>query len=258
MLNKEVFNQHAWERVTQYANLPIHDQFVPVPYYISVGERMWTQLMQNAGVSTEQIAQVKSDFHNCQVPYAWFRGKGTPDEIAKATVEISQTMGLPLDRASGETIREFMKLYDLGIDCSGLVYQVLYHAFDSNGRLQDLQNNLNWKDPNKRSVFQAGAFVFVGPDTTPVSPDNIQPLDLLVFHSPIQGINHVALFLEDGSDLVVVQSTIAIPQTGINASAYHTEDGKPQFGFQPEIGPSWELLYQQGRLEFRRLACLDD
>ncbi len=256
MLSKERLNLAAWERVGEYANLPIHQEQVPVPYYISVSERMWTELMHRAQIPAEQIRQVKAEFHNRQIPFAWYRGKGTPQEIAEATIKVSQTMGLPLDHASADTIREFMKLYGLGIDCSGLVYQTLYHAFSAQDQLPTLQENLNWQDPKKRTVYQAGAFVFAGSETTIVSPDQIEPLDLLIFHSRVQGINHVALFLEGDGDLVVIQSTIAIPQTGINASRYHCEDGQPQFEFHPEIGPTWELLYQEGRLEFHRLNCL--
>ena len=58
-----------------------------------------------------------------------FGGKGTPQEIKKATLQKAREAGVNLREMSEEEIRKFMKQKRIGLDCSGFAFQILAFLF---------------------------------------------------------------------------------------------------------------------------------
>ena len=57
--------------------------------------------------------------------YGPYGGKGTPQEILKATIEAARQESINLHDLSSGEIYAFMKKNRIGIDCSGFAYQIL-------------------------------------------------------------------------------------------------------------------------------------
>lgn len=60
-------------------------------------------------------------------------GKSTAVELRQNTEQIAQEVGFDIDSASALEIADFMRDQKLGIDCSGLVYQLFDKAFKEMG-----------------------------------------------------------------------------------------------------------------------------
>jgi hypothetical protein len=250
-------NRYCWERVGEYQSLNICGQEVSTPYFINRIEEFFVQLMKNAGISHSKIIKVTTAYRERSVPYGWYKGKGTPQEITNSVREISEIVGLPLEGSSAESITDFMKLYGLGIDCSGFVYNTLDYAFRKQGYPNLLNELLDWEDPAKRSVYRAGTFTFASKASEVIKPQEVRPLDLVLLKlSDLRTYNHIALTLRDGDvegeGLVVVQSSLNTP-TGVNITKMALNNGVPVFDYIPDFGKRWAELYECGRLEFRRL-----
>ena len=240
-----------------YSELTIYSQKVSTPYFINNIERYFYGGMRKVGISEKKIAQFHKLYKNSKILFAWYRGKGTPEEIILATKTISNKVGLPLNHASKEVIREFMQLYGIGVDCSGFVYEVLRLSFNKVGEEKKFTESLNWKN-GKIGASRAGVFVFSGRASIKVEPKNIQPLDLILEKDGSGKYDHMAIILRENSKLIIAQSSIGKSPFGINISRFSIKKGLPIFEYQPEIGNNWEKLYRMGLLEFRRLKILTD
>lgn len=53
-----------------------------------------------------------------------YKGKGTPSQITRATIDTAKRHNLDLRKLSPSDIRRFMEHHRIGIDCSGLVYHM--------------------------------------------------------------------------------------------------------------------------------------
>ncbi len=259
-MNVYKLNKYCLKRVRDYQKLDIYGREVITPYYINIIERHFVLLMRGAKIKRETIEKVRSLYKKRKIPYGWYRGKGTPEEISKATVNISESVGLSLKDSNPEVIQEFMKLYGLGIDCSGFVYNVLEYSLIKAGDSRLLVNILDWTDSITKDVFNAGSRVFAGKASIIINLKDIIPLDLILIRS--QKTNryvHVALILnnEETNQLIVSQSTLTNYPTGVKTNHLKIENNLPLFGYKPEIGLSWEELYHKGNLEFRRLLWKD-
>jgi len=260
MVNLKKLNNFALKRFRDYQSLNIYGTKVITPYFVNSVEGFFARMMKKAEIPPEQVAKVRKLYKNKMVPYGWYRGKGTPEEIAAATIAISESSGLSLKSSSPEAIREFMKIVGLGIDCSGLVYHLISHAFLKVGEPDLLNKTLDWANPEKTSVYQARSATFAGRASISVKPQDLQPLDLAFIKKKEagQGYSHVALILENKKEggLVVVQSTLIVLPTGTHLSPLKIERNEPKFGFKRTLGSSWESLFSANRLEFRRLKPL--
>ncbi len=248
-------NQHVLKRIDDYQTLKIAGQIVSAPFSINNIGNFYKQLLQNAGVPEDLTEKVNQAYKNRAVPFGWYRGKGTPEQIAQATEEIAQQIGFSLEKASPEGIVEFMKLYGLGVDCSGFVYNVLGYAFEKIGKLPDFTSSLNWSDPEKQDVAHAGTMAFAADASQKVSSDKLQPLDLLLIREQT-GYSHLGLLVEKSGTLYLAQSSIGTTPTGVTLNKIVKKDGKPRFEFETTVGPNWNTLLLNGRLEFRRLKCI--
>jgi hypothetical protein len=256
MSKLDQLNDLVLKKFTEYENLAVHDKKISTPYFMNNVGMWFAGLMEDEGVGQDKIRKVKKAFSNRRVPYGWYRGKGKPEEIAEAAEKISEKLGLPLKNASREVILEFMKLFGLGVDCSGLVYNLLSYGVRKLGDESLLDESLDWIDPSFRGVTRAGASCFTGKASVVVKPEDVRMLDIIFIKKKTEsGSNHLGLVLKRNNCLVVVQSTIAVMPIGVNMSSLEIVDCKPVFGFKPEMGPSWRELFGIKRLEFRRLNC---
>jgi len=258
-MNEERINSHCIERVQHYQSLQIHGKNVPTPYYINQVEPLFINLMKDSGIDDSQIANVRKLYREKQIPYGWYRGKGTPEQIAEAAVAISEQVGLPLSKSDPDTIVEFMKLYALGVDCSGFVYNVLSYAFEKEGKFNLFTQSLDWSDKNKQSAGGAGAFVFAGNASDVIDPSLMREQDLILIKGRKSQYVHIGIMLrKDDGNLVVAQSSAGRAPYGVREDTIKPTQEGFKVDYQPAIGDQWETLYQNDRLEFRRLKVLSN
>ncbi len=252
----ENLNKLALQRSRDYFELEVCGKRIITPYYINNIQHGFESLMKESGIEDEFISQTFQKYKNRQIPFGWYRGKGTPDEIKESAVAISNMVGLPLYGATSYGISEFMKLYGLGIDCSGFVYNVLKYAFTECSNEELFSSSLDWREEGKTGVNYAGVFVFAGKASERMDPDKVQPLDLVFIKGIDKQYSHMGILLLEGSKLKLFQSSLVTDPVGVTATDYSFSGGQPVFGFAPTIGSRWDELYKKGKVEFRRLRCI--
>lgn len=84
-----------------------------------------------------------------------FKGKGTPIQITRATIEVAQKHNLDLNKISSDGIRRFMERYRLGVDCSGFVYHLADALDKEKGRkgIFDFIKGVKGKGVRKVNAF---------------------------------------------------------------------------------------------------------
>ena len=257
----ENLNHLALERVDKYHNLMVGNTFVNTPFFINQIERWYVELMQKAEVPLDQITEVNRMYREKQIPFGWYKGKGTPEELEQATQQIAEEFSLDLTRATPVSAAEFMKYIGLGIDCSGLVTNCLQYAFDgtqSEGFLESL-DIIPYED-GSRSKYRTGVFSYRADSASyPVEPKDLRPLDILVRGGWHDMAWHMGIVLEKEDSLILSHSTLGLTPNGVHSSILRVEDNKPVFGFTPNLSPvDWEDYYDKGVLGFRRLRFVDD
>ncbi len=256
MLSK--LNEHALDRIDDYLNLRVYKKKVRTSYYINnVGLYVVDGLMEKAQVPEEHAKKVHEMYKNKEAPFGWYRGKGSPEELESAVIEISKQLEFNLENANPEGIREFMKLYGLGVDCSGFVFHVLHFAFEKLERLEEFINSLAWAHDEKHQVSHAGVFVFAGHASTEIAQDEIQPLDLVLIN--LKGeYTHMALIVEKDSTLLLAQSNLDSKPSGVTLSEINITNGGLKFSYEPQIATDWNTYFDKGIIELRRLKVLYD
>lgn len=252
----EVLNNFAWERVRQYQGLKIANFEVSTPFFSNDVALQFKQTMLKVGLSAEEIRRVFTVYNNNGISFGWYRGKGTPEQIAFAAEKIAKEWGLDLRRAATpEVIIEFMKAAGLGIDCSGFVYQTLKYAFDKTNNFELLAKTLNWKSCcDVGNEYLANIESFTGSASCVVNPVDIRPIDIIAIQDSLrQSYSHMALILEKDGKWMVAQSVIGQIPTGVHVHPFVINNNVPSFGFRPNLTERWGELYEEGRLEFRRL-----
>lgn len=245
------------ERIRDYQELDIYGKKVLTPYFINIPVMFFTQLMRDVGISEKKLKEFYESYKQRKIPYGWYQGKGTPEEITSATLIISNKVGLPLKNASPEVVKQFMKLYGLGIDCSGFIYQTLSYAFGKIGKLQQFNDSLSWENPKFQTAYRAGVFVFAGEASGLIRPEEANSLDVICIKKRNGEYGHIALLVRQNNKLMIAQSEVSVVPDGVNLSNFYVDREMSHFGFKPEIGKSWQQLYKEGTLEFRRLKILD-
>ena len=97
--------------------------------------------------------------------------------------------------------------------------------------------------------------MFAGKASTIIDPINLRALDLILIRTnDKKSYDHVAIILRKNPGLVVAQSSIS--NSGVSLTKIGVGRKGPKFEYKPEIGKSWENLYKNGLLEFRRLNIL--
>ncbi|MEK7525062.1 MAG: hypothetical protein AAB548_01680 [Patescibacteria group bacterium] len=249
--------ERAREIIDRYQRLEIGRNFISCPYYMNVAKKSVIDLLRRVDVPGEEIDKFSSTWRKSAVDFGRFQGKGLPDEIAGAALQISRKIGLPIENADPMVVVEVMKHLGLGIDCSGFVFNVLRYAFEADGKLDKFVNSLAWEDTERRDASRAGTFVFAGKASYVIEAHDLRGLDLLLMRGLSGKYIHVALLLPvDNGEFEVVQSTLLAVPTGVNFSRMKVVKQGPVFEFIPGLGKRWEEIFAEGRIEFRRLAAL--
>ena len=215
MISITDLNKLVLENIENYLNLQIYSQKVTAPYFINKIQQFYTELLKKADIPDEKIKEINQMYKNKEIPFGWYRGKGTPEELVQAVYEISEKVGLDFGSASANSIIDFMKLYGIGVDCSGFVYNVLISAFRKLNLEKEFIDNLNWNDKEKVGVNYAGAFVFGGSASTIIKPNQIRPLDLLLAGDS-NDYFHIAIFVKKDSELCIAESDITFSPAGVH------------------------------------------
>jgi hypothetical protein len=250
---KDRLNELALEYAQRYQNLPIGAEKVSAPFYSNDIGLLYGNVMLEAGIDISEIDAVFKRFNNNAVPYGWYRGKATPDQLVEATYGIAQEWDLDICNAPRDIVTEFMKSAGLGIDCSGFVFNTLSYAYDALGMKDKFLDSLSWIG-GERNAFKAGVFSFAGKSKV-VNHKEAEPLDVIVLRSVrTDRFAHVALILEKGGVLTVAQSTIGRIPTGVCLTGANLSGELPDFGYKPNLSKeTWEEQYAIGKLEIRRL-----
>lgn len=252
MNNEELLklNNLVREYSDKYLNLNVLGKNISVPYFLNKVQPFYSKLMRKAEIPEEQITKVNKMFKNKEIPYAWYRGKGTPEQIIEAAVEISKDVQLNFEYSSAQTVVDFMKLYGIGLDCSGYVFNSLAYAFEQIGQKELFLNSLDWaenENPEKQTVNYAGAFTFAGKASEIIDSNNLQPLDLLLIGEE-GDYWHIGIFLKNGDEWFLAESSLDLPPSGLHLNLCTVKDGHIHFKDR-------ERLAHRPK-EFRRLKCL--
>jgi len=211
----------AWKVVDRYLNLEVAGKKICCPYFTNHAGMCFIKAMKMAGIEEAERRKIMTAYNSNQLPYGWFRGKGTPEQIEEATTGIAKMEEVDLDKATAAGIGEFMRVYGLGVDCSGFVYNVLTGA------------GIKFE----REVFKAGAFTFAGKVSRQITDQEVQSTDLILVKKINGEYSHVALVLEKGGELWICQSTSRVSPAGVVVSKFTDR----------------ETMFEGGRLELRRL-----
>lgn len=256
MNNLTKINASAHEYIKRYQHLRIFDQYVNTPYYINnPGMFVFTKMLAGLELSDEHKKKFFDTYKNREVPFGWYRGKGTPEQLEEAVLKISEQVGIGLSNATSYGIEEFMKLYGLGVDCSGFVFNTLSHAFTQSNLEKEFMASLGWGNPDKQGVNYAGAFVFASGEISVISPAEIRPLDLVLIKESRE-YSHIGLIVEDERKLYLAQSNLDSIPNGVSLSEVEIQDSAPYFHFKPQIATDWNTYIERGVLEFRRFNFL--
>ena len=248
----EELNKLAWKVTEKYLHLHVGKQQIQTPYFTNEIGRELGKMLRKAGVSSEEIRRFFLPYNNKEIPFGWFRGKGTPEQLEEAVSGVARMEHVDVDSFTEGGAREFMILKGLGVDCSGFAYNLFSELFG----VEKVNEILDWSTP-VQEAYKAGAFTFAGKASEVVSPTEIRPLDLLLFKKVSDaGYYHVAVVLEDRGEWKVVQSTSTVFPMGVHVSGLTVENGILNFDFDQSRGKSWNQLYSEGRIELRRSMIL--
>lgn len=244
----------AFARVNAYRHLKIGALSFSAPYFINTYGAALQELLIKAEIPKELRGRVHTLYKQRKTTFGWFRGKGTPEQLVDGTITLLQQTATPTTIFTEYGVREFMKQYGLGVDCSGFVFHVLHDAFQSENMNDAFLNSLNWNQES-HDVDHAGAFTFASPTSFLVQPKEVRPLDLILIRNG-STYSHIALIVEQESSLYIAQSSAMTNPTGVTLTPFSVTEDEPHFAVHEAIGTSWHNLYAEGVLEFRRLQVL--
>lgn len=257
MLDLKKLNKHALKRFEDYSSLNIYGHKVAAPYFRNFIGLYFDRLQKKAGISNSKIMKTRELYAKKVIPFGWERGKGKPEELEKAVKGISERVGISLKNSTQSGIRHFMHLFGIGIDCSGFVYEVLRYVFEKIGKEDMFIQSLNWKDSSKQRASWANTRVFLDKASSLIEPQDVKEFDLVFRKSAKGRYNHIGLILKKGRDLFLIQSAVTVSSSnGVIGNKIKLVNKLVRFDFKPVLGQAWEKLYEQGRIEFRRLKVI--
>lgn len=257
MTQKERLNKNIRESIERYLKLNISNQKISCPYAINFVEQEFLSLMKQSEIEEEKIKKVHTLYKGNKSKYGWYRGKGTPEELEDAFIQISKARNFNIQNASPNGIRETMKLFGLGIDCSGYIYNVLLEGFKSLDMEDVFVQSLAWGEEGKIGASRASVDIFSGSASTIVTDLNsLSNLDLLFLKNEKGSYTHIAMILKDGEQLKITQSVFSIIPSGVRIDNMWIEGNTPRFEFKVDVGTDWDILYKKNQIEFRRLNVI--
>ena len=203
--------------------------------------------------------KVKTPYHiNVKHTRAGLRslvGKGTPQEIEEEVNIFAKLRNFNLEKVSENEIRQFMQKEGIGIDCSGLVSQILDTWLKSE-KMGDLQSNVTFPKLSffKRMVIKLRPIENIGANlltnnenSTPIELENVQVGDLIRLKGIKKG-HHIAIITDvNEKEIEYVHSTKHYGQNnGIKKGKIKILDKKKDLEHQnwlekDEKGVCWTL-----------------
>jgi hypothetical protein len=241
----------CWQVINHYNKLRIGNVKVKAPYYINNLKTHVFPLMEKAGIDKSLINKFYELYKSRVAPFGWYRGKGTPEELEKAATEIFKKLGFDTEGLSSDLIRELMKLYGIGIDCSGFVYNVLDLGLNKLDAKRGLSEVLDLSKSKNNDVYHVGVESFYG-SSEKIDNSSLQSLDLVISKDGNKP-DHIGVILEKHDKLYLCQSTLGLPTTGVNVTMLRKNKEKIIFDYRPEGKYNYEELLNLGKVEFRRL-----
>lgn len=202
VLTLDSLNGGVLAAIDQYWNLRVGNLRVQAPYVINTIPNELVKAMRAAGINGNQLRDVFSAVKGGDTELGSFAGKGSPEQLQ---ADLDRLVPMWLSQGTMLTDEEFvmrlMQIHHVGIDCSGLVYNLLAKAF---GRgFDEVQGLFAWGNPEKMRATRAGAFVFDSDQLILIPPEQTQPLDIWVYDSH----GHVGIVVENDDKLYLADSS---------------------------------------------------
>jgi len=237
---------------------------VKVPYFInSVGFYLRALLITN-GISTTQLDKIMKHYGSRDVPpsiaindksmtvvpFGLHRGKGTPEEIISDALYVAKITDRDISKMSSESIYEMMKLFGIGVDCSGLVFNAFLAAFTAAERKEDFVASLSaFASEVSASKIGAKAFYLSSGE---ISVSEMSAGDIV--YKVGDSFDHIALIIEEDNQLFYAQSVVDMCPSGV----YVTPITKKKNGVEIIVRSGHDVgeKIMQGKLQVRRLNCI--
>lgn len=205
--NLEEANLKALEIYEAYTKIKVGDLTLTTPYFINVVENIYKDLFKQENVDPEKVKVFFGKIAKGETPICPHRGKGTPAQIQESLHRLLVYLGHSNYAnfiLTPDQILAFMKIYHIGVDCSGFVYNILEYSLPS--QIWEQQKALlYWGDPEKMQVSRAGVFVFNSTKLETVENiKDLQPLDLIVWKNN----SHMSIIVSIDGVLVVAESAL--------------------------------------------------
>jgi len=260
-INLEKLNKYIVEGIYQYQNIDVGSYKISTPYAMNVFgialKNSFTKLNLKEEVDKQLVRRVYDQFKDNKLIFGMYAGKGTALEISDAIKRLIEDFDIEFENLKPEGLVELLRLYGIGIDCSGFVYNILRAAFSEINLLNEFKNSLSWTDQSKMNVRYAGVFVFGNGASKELELSEAQQGDLILFKEN-NLYTHMALIFEDKGVLKLAESTLYVENPGIQISEWKVKNGFPIRTYDSLINTSWARLYANKQMEIRRLNVLDD
>lgn len=171
-----------------FLNLSLGKHFLPIPY--------WSNKLKDGKILIEGA----------------FGGKGTPEQIQKAIRRAAKKENLDLKKLTKKEILYLMKRNKIGLDCSGLVYQLL--DFITKKEKKTSLDKILIGFEGKKGIRRVGVRQLADPQNSlPVKSDQLKPGDFIV----IDKKNHILLILEiKGNKITYIHSSQKTKTNGVH------------------------------------------
>ena len=199
-------NNKALQVIAAYQNIKIDGVAIKAPYYINRIEPIYRETMHRAGVNNRLIDKTIEIIRSGKTPIGRIGGKELPEEITQSVQRLSTyllELGVVLSECNPHIICEYMKMFHIGVDCSGFVYNVLAGALDRIA-FTNLMDNLAWTDNKRRDAARASVAVFNSPKLQTITDmTQLQPLDLCINSNN----SHIGIFIRMDQFIYLAESS---------------------------------------------------
>ncbi len=181
-------NKSLKEACRPFLNLSLGKHLLPIPY--------WSNKLKDGKILVEGA----------------FGGKGTPEQIQKATARAVKKEKLDLEKLTKKEILYLMKRNKIGLDCSGLVYQLLDFITKKEKKLSLDKTLIGFG--GKKGIRRVGVRQLTDPQNSiSVSLDQLKPGDFII----IDQEKHILLVLNiKGNKITYIHSSQKTKTSGVH------------------------------------------
>lgn len=186
MTSIEKLNKHAVKYVNKYQNLKFGTKKVNTPYFKNI-------------FSKKVPTKVSLIINSKTIGYGVGKGKLKPQEIVKLTYKAAKTDKMYIKKSSELKIQNLMKLFGLGVDCSGYLFNILKYSIEKTGKYNKFLRN---------SRFKIGVKEF---DMLSEKVETPQPLDILISSDK----SHIKLLIFKNNELFETESSLSLGEVSV-------------------------------------------